>query len=260
MFLNAGLSEGLYDGQYYQHSPKTVLIQSDDVWGFPLAEDLLDLDRQYRLQQCRAGIFNIDVRADNGFRKRFYPTNFGYILYDNGKFYDYTGNSINLISTVPEWEATNGAIYSVDGFLKPLDKLNDTLTVYNLIKKDPELSLYLSALDRSGIASQLQLTGFFTYSILAPQNAAITAAGISVATMDATQLRSFVQAYIIPNRYIFTDGDFNGQIANKNGERLSVGGQWESFTVTNSSGKTIQPVTANIQGSNGVIHKVNRVF
>jgi uncharacterized surface protein with fasciclin (FAS1) repeats len=260
MFLSAGLSEGLFDWQYYQHSPKTVLIQSDEVWGFPLAEDMLEADRLYRVQQCKAGIFNIDVRADGGFRKKFYPTNFGYILYDNGKFFDYTGNSVNLVAPTPEWEASNGAIYGIDGFLKPLDKLNDTITVYNLMKRDPELSLYISALDRSGIASQLQLTGFFTYSVIAPRNAAITAAGINVATLNATELRSFVQTYIIPNRYIFTDGDFNGQIANKNGELLTVGGQWETFGITNTAGKTVRPVAANTQGSNGVIHKINSVF
>lgn len=260
MFLNAGLSDGLFDWQYYQHSPKTVLIQSDEVWGFPLAEDMLDVDRLYRVQQCKAGIFNIDVRADGGFRKKFYPTNFGYILYDNGKFYDYTGNSVNLVSPAPEWEASNGAIYGIDGFLKPLDKLNDTITVYNLMKKDPEFSLYISALDRSGIASQLQLTGFFTYTVIAPRNAAITAAGINVATLNATDLRNFVQSYIIPNRYIFTDGDFNGQIANKNGELLNIGGQWETFGVTNTAGRTVRPVVSNTQGSNGVIHKINSVF
>ncbi|MCH5720065.1 fasciclin domain-containing protein [Niabella hibiscisoli] len=96
--------------------------------------------------------------------------------------------------------------------------------------------------------------------MIAPRNAAITTAGINVATLNATDLRNFVQSYIIPNRYIFTDGDFSGQIANKNGELLTIGGQWETFGVTNTAGKTVRPVVSNTQGSNGVIHKINSVF
>ncbi|MCH5686898.1 fasciclin domain-containing protein [Niabella sp. W65] len=259
MFLNAGLSDGLFDWQYYQHSPKTVLIQSDEVWGFPWQRICLTLTGCTGCSNVKPASL-ISMCVPTGISQKFYPTNFGYILYDAGKFYDYTGNSVNLVSSAPEWEASNGAIYGIDGFLKPLDKLNDTITVYNLMKKDPELSLYISALDRSGIASQLQLTGFFTYTVIAPRNAAITAAGINVAALNATELRNFVQSYIIPNRYVFTDGDFNGQIANKNGELLTVAGRWENFAVTNTAGKTVKPVASNTQGSNGVIHKINSVF
>lgn len=260
MVSNAGVNEGLYDILYYQHSPKTMLIQSDEVWGVPLAEDLNQKDLEWRKQQCKAGIFNIDVREDGGFRKRFYPTGYGYVYYENGRFYDYTGHSVGLVSSDPEWNGANGAIYQIDGFLNPIDKISDTLTVYNVMKKQPDLSLFITALDRSGIASQLRLTGFFSYTVLAPTNQALTTAGINVAAMNADAARAFVQSYVIPNRYVFTDGEFNGQIADKNNEMLQINGAWQTFTVTNGAGKTITPAVANIQGNNGVIHKVNSVF
>ncbi|MBZ4192454.1 fasciclin domain-containing protein [Niabella beijingensis] len=260
MVSNAGVNEGLYDILYYQHSPKTMLIQSDEVWGIPLAEDLNQTDLELKKQQCKAGIFNIDVRADGGFRRRFYPTGYGYVYYENGRFYDYTGHSVGLSSSVPEWEGANGAIYQIDGFLKPIDKISDTLTVYSVMKKQPDLSLFTTALDRSGIASQLQLTGFFSYTVLAPTNQAITTAGIDVAGMSTDAARTFVQSYVIPNRYVFTDGEFNGQIADKNNAMLQISGAWQTFTVRNGAGKTITPAVANIQGNNGVIHKVNSVF
>ncbi|MFT4094657.1 MAG: fasciclin domain-containing protein [Niabella sp.] len=260
MFENAGISSGMYDVLYYQHSPKTVLIQSDDVWGFPLAEDMETDALELRKQECLAGVFDVDVRADNGFRKRFYPTGYGYVLYDNGRFYDYTGSSVGLVSTASEWDGANGAIYQVDGFLHPLDKLNDTLTVYHQILKDPELSSFASALSLSGVSSQLMLNGFFTFTILAPTNEAISNAGINISTMSTDELKTFVQSYIVPNRYVFSDGEFNGPIANKNGENVTFAGTWDTFSITNAAGKTIQPVASNVQGSNGVVHKVSNVF
>src|SRR5690606_35136477 len=39
MFTNKGLSSGMVDASY-QHSPKTLLVQSDDVWGSPFAQDM----------------------------------------------------------------------------------------------------------------------------------------------------------------------------------------------------------------------------
>ncbi|WP_346237055.1 fasciclin domain-containing protein [Niabella insulamsoli] len=260
MLLNAGLAEGLYDILYYQHAPKTLLVQSDISWGFPLAEDLNPTDRELKKQQLQAGILNIDVREDGGFRKRFYATSYGYIYYENEKFYDYTGHSVNLVSSTPEWNASNGAIYEIDGFLNPLDRLNDTLTLYDVLKKHPNLSLFVQALDKSGIASQLELTGFFTYTVLAPTNNAITGGGINVATMNAATARTFVQKYIIPNRAVFTDGVFTGQIPNKNNELLTINGAWENFEVTDPGGKKTEVETANLQGSNGVIHKIKNVF
>jgi len=260
MFSNAGMASGLFDGLNYQHSPITILIQSDDVWGTPLAEDMNDATRAYRINQCKSGILNVDVRAEGGFRKKFYPTNFGYVLYDNGRFYDYTGNSVQLITSAATWEGVNGAIYEVDGFLTPLDRQNDTLSVYNKIAEHPDLSLFKTAIDRVGMAAQLKLTGFFTYSVFAPVNSVITEAGINVNTMPVEELRYFLQTYIIPNRYIFSDGDFNGQITNSNGNRLTISGSWETFSVSNELGSTIQPVVANLQASNGVLHKINSLF
>ncbi len=260
MFLNAKLAEGLSDHLYYQHPPATILVQPDEVWGFPLAEDMVPDSLTKRYEQTRSGILNIDVRKDGGFRKRFYPTDFGYILYDNNRFYDYTGNSVGLISSQAVWEKSNGAIYEIDGFLKPLNKLDNTVTLFAKIKEDPQLSRFATALTNTGIAAELQLTGFFTYTVFAPTNQALTDAKVDLTKMNSNDLRKFVSTYIIPNRIIFSDGVFNGQINNKAGDFLTISGSWNNFSVTNPEGNTLTPTVSNIQGSNGVIHKVNTLF
>lgn len=260
MFEKTELESGLTDGLYYQHSDKTILLQPDEVWGFPLAEDMDTDVRLIRFNQCRTGILNVDVRKDGGFRRRFYPTEFGYILYQNGQFIDYTGKSVSLLKSQPTWQRSNGAIFEIDGFLTPLDKLDLSRTVYALVQKDAQLSQFRDALIKSGLTAELNLTGFFTYTILAPTNTALQSAGIAVAGMNGDQARNFVSKYIIPNRYVFTDGVFQGSVPDKSGGFLVVAGAWEGFSVTNSAGKSVKPVASNLQGSNGVVHKINQIF
>src|SRR3546814_4526515 len=86
------------------------------------------------------GIINEDVRLEDGFRRKYYATEFGYLYYEDGKIYDYTSNSVSLVSTTPTWERSNGAIYEIDGFLTPMDKLDTALSVYSLMRQDPERS------------------------------------------------------------------------------------------------------------------------
>src|SRR5690606_25949940 len=102
--------------------------------------------------------------------------------------------------------------------------------------------------------------GFFTYTLFAPTNAAILASGIEIEALSADELVRFVNTYIVQGRAIFTDGVFNGQIANENGDRLRVDGMWDSFNVSDAGSQSISPVGGNIQGSNGVIHKINQLF
>jgi len=260
MFQHTDLKSGLTDGLYYEHSPKTILLQPDLYWGSPLAEDMLPDDLLKRYEECRTGIFNINVLEDGGFRKRFYPSEYGYILFENDKLYDYTGKYVSLVSNSPTWVRSNGAIFEIDGFLTPLQKSDVTLSVAEQVKKQTDCSLFNIAMTRVGIVPELNLTGFFTYTIFAPTNAAITNAGIDVNKMAIPDLLKFVKRHIVPNRYIFSDGVFNGVVQNKNGAYLTIGGSWDSFLITDSSGNSVKPVVVNIQGSNGVVHKINQIF
>ncbi len=260
MFSHTTLESGLTDGLYYQHGAKTLLVQPDEIWGAPLAEDLGTEELELRYEECRTGILNYNVMVDGGFQKRFYPTEYGYVLYDDHKFYDYTGKSVSLLSDNPTWERTNGAIFEIDGFFTPLQKTDLTRTVYALIQDNPDCSQFAAACEKAGIVSELNLTGFFTYTIFTPTNVAMQNAGINVEEMDTTALIEFVKRHIVANRYIFTDGVFTGNVQNKNGEYLTINGAWDDFSVTSPSGNVIVPDSVNAQGSNGVVHTINQIF
>lgn len=260
MFLNTTLEAGLTDGQYSQHAPATLLVQPDDVWGSPPAAALGTLELEERLKECRTSILNYNVLEDGGFQKRYYPTENGYLLYDDEKIYDYTGKSVSLIKDEPTWERINGGIFEIDGFLTPLEKNDTSRTIYRLIETNPELSLFRNACNDVGVGSELNLTGFFTYTVFAPTNSAILNSGVDIQGMEESELLQWVQSYVVVNRYIFTDGVFNGSINNKNRESLVIEGAWDSFYVKSPFGNTIVPETSNIQGSNGVLHLIGEVF
>ncbi|SKC06758.1 Fasciclin domain-containing protein [Sphingobacterium nematocida] len=261
MMTNKGLGSGLVDVLFYQHSPKTLLVQSDESWGSPFAQDMDAVALEARLKECKTGIFHFDAHADGGFKKRFYPTDEGYILYDNNKFYDYTGHAVNLLTSSPVWAKPTGAIYEIDGFLKPLDRLDTENTVWKEIQSNTNLSSFKSLVDKALMAGELQLTGFFTYSVFAPSNAAISAAGINVATISADAAKAIVNRHIVTNRHLFTDGVFNGQLANKKGEYLTFSGAWDTFRIQYQANVAATlPTASNMQGSNGVVHIVNKVL
>ncbi len=260
MFQHTSLENGLTDGQYSQHAPATLLVQHDSIWGSPPAAALGTIELEERLKECRTGILNYNVLEDGGFQNRFYPTENGYVLYQDNRIYDYTGKSVSLMTDEPTWERVNGGIFEVDGFLTPLEKNDTSRTVYRLIETNPELSIFRTACNDVGVGSELNLTGFFTYTVFAPTNSAILNSGIDILGMEESELLEWVQNYIVVNRFIFTDGVFNGSINNKNKEPLFISGAWDSFNVKSSFGNTIMPQTSNIQGSNGVLHLMGEVF
>ncbi len=261
LFANKGLGSGMVDGLFYQHSPKTLLVQSDDVWGSPFAQDMDVLELEERIKECKASIFHYNVQEDGGFQKRFYPTDYGYILYDNNKFYDYTGHAVNLLAADPVWTKPSGAIYEIDGFLNPLDRLDPLVTVWKKIEGNPSLSSFKTLVEKATMVGELQLTGFFTYSVFAPSNAALAAAGINVSTITSEAAKNIVNRHIVTNRYLFTDGVFTGQLVNKKGEYLTFSGTWDNFTVQfQNNTAQVDPTKSNVQGSNGVVHVINKVL
>lgn len=261
MFTNRGLGSGIVDPLFYQHTPTTLLVQSDEVWGSPFAQDMDALTLEARLNEARTGIFHFDAYTDGGFKKRFYPTDQGYILYDNNKFYDYSGHSVNLLTPDPVWTKPTGSIFEIDGFLTPLDRLDPEITVWKNMEANADLSTFRALIEKATMVGELQLTGFFTYSVFAPSNAAFAAAEINVSTISAQDAKNLVNRHIVTNRYLFTDGVFEGQLANKRGEYLSFSGAWDTFKVQfqNNTGQA-DAAKSNVQGSNGVLHVINKVL
>lgn len=253
----------------YQHGPKTMLVQPDQYWDKPVG----DYSDDYRFDTLRfklgAGMINANVKE---FEHRYYSTSYGSILYEDGAFYDYAGNKVNLVSANPTWEGSNGAIFEIDGFLNPITPLYDTLNIYsyrinemNRPDNEKKYTQFATACELvPGVVAQLKQGGYFSYTVFAPTNDAINEAGIDIAKMTPEELEIFVKRQIVSAK-VFSDGVFSdGNITFQNllKENIRFNGQWEGFTVVDPFGEfiTLTPGEANQQANNGVLHGISTVF
>ena len=254
----------------YQHGPKTILVQPDKYWEKPM-DDYPDKYRQDTLRYILgAGMINEDVREFS--KPRFYSTSYGSIMYKEGKFFDYTGKGVNLVSGKSTWEGSNGAIFEIDGFLNPISPLFDTLNIYsfrinemNILPENKKYTQFAIACEMvPGLISQLKQGGYFNYTVFAPTNEAIEEAGIDIATMTEEELSTFVKRQIVSAK-VFTDGAFSdGSITFRNllKETIRFSGAWEGFQVIDAAGNrvAVNPGEENQQANNGVLHGISTVF
>lgn len=253
----------------YQHGPKTMLVQPDEYWEKPLD----DYSSDYRSDTLRfvlgAGMINENVKE---FKRRYYSTSYGSILYEDGGFIDYTGKKVNLVDSEMSWEGSNGAIFEIDDFLNPITPLYDSLDIYSFRINEMDVPLESRKYTQFAIAcegvpdliDQLKQGGYFYYTIFAPTNEAMNAAEIDTGNMTDEEISAFVKRHIILAK-VFTDGTFsdsNITFQNLLKETVRFSGSWEGFQVIDPVGNSISIVSGegNKQANNGVLHGISTVL
>lgn len=253
----------------YQHGPKTMLVQPDASWDKPLDDYSSDYRSDSLRFQLGAGMINENVKE---FKRRFYSTSYGSILYEDGGFIDYTGKKVNIISDGMTWEGSNGAIFEIDGFLNPITPLYDSLDIYSFRINEMEIPIeekkytqFAVACEKvPGLISELEQGGYFYYTVFAPTNDAITAAGVDLEKMTEEEVTEFVKRHIVTAK-VFTDGAFsdsNITFQNLLKETIRFSGSWEGFQAIDPAGNYISILSGeeNKQANNGVLHGISTVF
>lgn len=258
--MGKGLNAGLTDPLQYNHAERTLLVQPDRYWN-KFVEDYKALEVDTLRWTLGAGIINLKI-TNGEFQHRYYSTSYGALLFENNQFVDYKGQKANLLSKKSTWDGSNGSIYEIDNFLNPLLTSDTTQNIYKLCLVPSEtFSLFRTACDITGLDKELREVGYFNFTIFAPTDEAFRDAGLGGLEMPLDELRKLLERHIV-KRKIFTDGAFSGRINNMAGEILTFSGGWESFTLTTSSGQSIQvlPGEANIQANNGVLHGIATIL
>jgi transforming growth factor-beta-induced protein len=162
------------------------------------------------------------------------------------------GVSINKNTkvTAADISAKNGVIHVVDKVILPP-------SVVNIALDNSNFSILVQAVVKAGLVDALSAKGPFT--VFAPTNAAFTALfaqlGISgVNDLTAEQLIPILTYHVVSGNVL------SSALSNGNVPTLNVG---KSLNVNLSSGVKIndsEVVAANIQGSNGVVHVINKVL
>jgi uncharacterized surface protein with fasciclin (FAS1) repeats len=131
-------------------------------------------------------------------------------------------------------------------------------TITSKVVADANFSTLELAVVRASLAATLSGTGPFT--VFAPDNAAFAAAGITEAALNSltpAQVSAILLYHTIPSKILAADVP-----AGPNARVVTAGGD-SVFVTRNAAGvfvNGIQVTQANIEASNGVIHKVGRVI
>lgn len=168
-----------------------------------------------------------------------------YINVDNG-----VSINKNVKVTSADIEASNGVIHVVDKVILPP-------SVVNIALDNDNFSILVQAVVKAGLVDALNAAGPFT--VFAPTNDAFNALfvqlGISgVNDLTSDQLIPILTYHVVLGNVLSTSLE-NGEVGT-----LSEG---KKLTINLSSGVKIndsEVVVADIQGSNGVVHVINKVL
>lgn len=255
----------------YQHSPRTVLIQADDskAWengaGNEWGIDGYESDYMDTLSMRLAtGILQVKITDADDFEHRYYPTAYGDILceLEGGQpvFSDYKGNEVKLTSQKAAWVADNGAIFEVDGIFNHLLSTDSTQLLYRTyIEKDEDLSQFRLLIEKAEQKALLDQTGLTKYTVFAPSNEAL--AGRNIAAMEKDEALRLFRKCIVAGSRLYTDGVSAGIITLLDGSTRTFSGAWDNCrlsTTYNNAGFVLEK--CNRQGSNGVLHVVDRLI
>lgn len=159
-------------------------------------------------------------------------------------------------------QATNGVVHVIDRVLSP-----PAGNILQLAAADPELSLLAAAAQRGGALVTGALSGSTALTVFAPTNAAFNAAGFANAAAinaapEAT-LTAVLTNHVLANARAYSPTLVNGPITTFGGGSLTVtaGANNAVSILSRGNGTNAANVTrADINATNGVIHKIDRVL
>jgi transforming growth factor-beta-induced protein len=174
------------------------------------------------------------------------------------------GNSISMyisveggVSINKNTKVTTADIVAKNGVIHVVDKVILPPSVVNIALDNSNFSILVQAVVKAGLVDALSGKGPFT--VFAPTNAAFTALfaqlGISgINDLTAQQLTPILTYHVVAGN-VLSSALSNGKVPTLNAGK--------SLTVNLTGGVKInesEVVAANIQGSNGVVHVINKVL
>jgi uncharacterized surface protein with fasciclin (FAS1) repeats len=168
-----------------------------------------------------------------------------------------TGSAVKVNNTAnvtsADVSATNGVIHVVDNVLLPLNVVGHAAANSNFT------SLVGALGAASGdLVSVLNGTGPFT--VFAPLNSAFDEIASTTATLNADQLAKVLTYHVVSGNVVAGDLSNSMSVTTVNGETFTVNINGSTVTLTDANGGVSSVVLTDVQGTNGVIHVLNKVI
>ncbi|GAB3506476.1 fasciclin domain-containing protein [Spirosoma knui] len=172
-----------------------------------------------------------------------------------------SGISVNGARVIAaDGQASNGVIHVIDRVLMPARG-----NILQVAQADTSLSLLVAAALRGGTAVTSALGGTTPVTVLAPTNAAFRAIGFTRAVIDTVntaRLTSVLTNHVIANARAYSPTVVSGPITTAGGSVTATVGSNNAITLLSRGNGTnaANVTTADINATNGVIHKIDRVL
>ncbi|MDX1671901.1 MAG: fasciclin domain-containing protein [Balneolaceae bacterium] len=161
------------------------------------------------------------------------------------------GVIVNDNSNVVEADVnvSNGVIHGVDQVLFP----DNFLDVVSIVGKRFNLEVMESAVSDANLVSTLQQETQDGFTVFAPTNVAFDA--ITVPN-DQQQLQDVLTYHVIPSKVLSGDLQASQTVTTVNGNDITI--EVSNGTVTINGSATV--ITADLEGTNGVVHIIDEVL
>lgn len=159
--------------------------------------------------------------------------------------------SVNV--TAADIIASNGVIHVVDKVILPTDVVDKAIANDNFTS----LVGALGTAD-GNLVSVLRGDGPFT--IFAPVNSAFADISDVVNGLSTAQLSQVLQYHVVSGANVLSSTLTNGQVVTTLNGTFTVNISGTSVTITDASGATANVIATDVQGTNGVIHVIDKVL
>jgi uncharacterized surface protein with fasciclin (FAS1) repeats len=164
----------------------------------------------------------------------------------------YINGNTKVIAT--DVTASNGVVHVLDNVLIP-----PTKNVAELAIADSRFTTLVDLVKKAGLVETLSsATG--SYTVFAPTNDAFTELfkTVNPATLTNDQIKNILLYHVVPSK-VFSPDLANGDVTMANGGKVTID-LTNGVSVKGKSSAASKVVVANVLGTNGVIHAIDKVL
>ncbi|WP_224999471.1 fasciclin domain-containing protein [Cesiribacter sp. SM1] len=178
-----------------------------------------------------------------------------------------SNNSISLNGEAqviqPDLSGRNGVVHILDGVLTPPTQTLGQYISSRATAENPEFNLLQAAIERAGLTTLLN-SNSQPYTLLAPTNAAFTAAGYAspedIANEDPAVLQNILSYHLLP-AYRFSFAFRNQEVVTRQGNRVQVDATNKTVKgIGNTEAAALIAAEQDVLAINGIVHAINQVL
>ncbi|HEX5170702.1 MAG TPA: fasciclin domain-containing protein [Cyclobacteriaceae bacterium] len=167
------------------------------------------------------------------------------------------GSGVKLNKTInvttANIEASNGIIHVIDKVILPTD-------VVDIAVNNDNFTSLVGALGAASGDLVTALKGNGPFTVFAPVNAAFTDIADVTAELTDDQLADVLKYHVVAGANVLSADLTNGMEVTTLSGTFTVNISGSTVTITDQSGATAQVIATNVQGTNGVVHVIDKVL